>query len=111
MQIRGFDCFGFMACALGNDGRLHPVDLSQAVTLSPDPAEKADKTAYCGAHWEEGDPYHYMLIGDMTFTATMQTRYGARYVMKSLLPTRAFRRWARRQEKARRNRLKGRTAE
>ena len=107
MPIRGFDCFGFMACVLGNDGRFHPVDLSQTVTLSPDPAEEADGTAYCGAYGEEGgDPYHYTLIGDMAFTATMQIRYGARYFMKLLLPTREFRRWMRRQEKARRNRLK-----
>lgn len=36
MPPKGFDCIGFAAYALGDDGRFHPVDLSQTVTLTPD---------------------------------------------------------------------------
>ena len=36
MPPKGFDCIGFAAYALGDDGRFHSVDLSQTVTLTPD---------------------------------------------------------------------------
>lgn len=103
MPPKGFDCCGFAAYALGDDGRFHPVDLSQTVTLSADPDEEI---ACNGAHWEEGDPYHYKLVGDWELKAVMQCRYSARFMMKNTLPPRLFRRWVRKREKERRQKVK-----
>lgn len=105
MPPKGLDCVAFVAYALGDDERLHPIDLSQTVTLSADMADGDDKTNY-GLVWDAGDPYHYALVSEQTFAATMSGRYGRRWMMKWSLPPRGFRRWVRHQEKERRKRLK-----
>lgn len=103
MPPNGFDCCGFAAYALGNDGKFHPVDLSQTVTLSADPDEEI---ACSSAHWEEGDQYRYKLVRDWELKAVMQCRFSERFMMKITSPPRVFRRWVRRREKERRRRVK-----
>lgn len=101
----GFDCCGFDRFVRNDDGKWQRVDLSQTVTLSADMADGDDKTNY-GLTWDAGDPYHYALVSEQTFTATMSGRYGRRWMMKWSLPPREFRRWVRHQEKQRRRKLK-----
>lgn len=105
MPTKGFDCCGFAAYTLGDDGKFHPADLSQTVTLTPDITDEEDETN-CGLIWEAGDPYHYALVSEQKFTAIMHIRYGERMIMKLLLPKRRFRKWVRTKEKERRRRLK-----
>lgn len=105
MQIKGFDCIGFAAYALGDDGKFHTADLSQTATLSADLSEESDGTTY-GTFWDAGDPYHYTLIGNLRYSTFLENRYGRRWLMKRALSPRGFRKWVRTQEKERRKRLK-----
>lgn len=88
MPTKGLDYSGFVAYALGNDGRLHPVDLSQTVTLSVDDADKYT--------WSVG-------TGGMSFTLETKTTY---VMLKPFHSWREVKRCIRKMEKERRKRLK-----
>ena len=89
MPIRGFDCIGFAAYALGNDGKFHTVDLSQTVTLSTD--DDTDENAWS--------------IDMGGISCTLKTKIN-RAMLKLFYPWREVRRRIRRMEKERRKRLK-----
>ena len=89
MPTKGFDCIGFAAYALGNDGRFHPVDLSQTVTISTD--DDTDENTWS--------------IDTDGMSCTLETKI-TRGMMKILFPWREARKRIRRMEKERRKRLK-----
>ena len=88
MPTKGFDCCGFAAYALGDDGKYHTVDLSQTVTLSSD---DADENAWS--------------IDTSGMFCTFETKMN-RAMMKLFYPWREARRRIRRAEKERRRQLK-----
>ena len=87
MPTKGCDCIGFAAYTLGNDGKFHPVDLSQTVTLS----------------FDDADENTWSIDTDMSFT--LETKMN-RAMLKLLYPWREVRRRLRMMEKERRKRLK-----
>lgn len=89
MPTKGLDCIGFAAYALGNDGRLCPVDLSQTVTISND--DDTDENAWS--------------IDTDGMSCTLETRIN-RALLKAFFPWRKVRQRIRGAEKERRKRLK-----
>lgn len=88
MPPKGFDCIGFAAYRLGDDGKFHTVDLSQTVTLSSDDTDENT--------WS---------IDTDGISCTLETKIN-RALMKAFFPARELRRRIRRMEKDRRKRLK-----